>query len=62
MRPLRQKSSRFVSRGALCLRRAEGSDGFVHPDHIARAKTKIGPANLVYKIKRLLFLRRIAAA
>jgi hypothetical protein len=28
---------------------------------IARAKTKIGLANLVYNIKRLLFLRRIAA-
>jgi hypothetical protein len=29
---------------------------------IARATTKIGLANLVYNIKRLLFLRRIAAA
>jgi hypothetical protein len=29
---------------------------------IARAKTKIGLANLVYNIKRLLFLRRIAAS
>jgi hypothetical protein len=29
---------------------------------IARAKTKIGLANLVYNIKRLLFLLRIAAA
>jgi IS5 family transposase len=29
---------------------------------IARAKTKIGLAKLVYNIKRLLFLRRIAAS
>jgi hypothetical protein len=33
-----------------------------HKARIARAKTKIGLANLVYNIKRLLFLRRIAAA
>ena len=32
------------------------------PSGSARAKTKIGLANLVYNIERLLFLRRIAAA
>ena len=35
---------------------------FIRTIGIARAKTKIGLANLVYNIKRLLFLRRIAAA
>ena len=34
---------------------------FIRTIGIARAKTKIGLANLVYNIKRLLFLRRIAA-
>ncbi len=37
-------------------------DLFIRTIGIARAKTKIGLANLVYNIKRLLFLRRIAAA
>jgi transposase, IS5 family len=35
---------------------------FIRTIGIARAKTKIGLANLVSNIKRLLFLRRIAAA
>lgn len=35
---------------------------FIRTIGIARAKTKIGLANLVYNLKRLLFLRRIAAA
>jgi transposase, IS5 family len=35
---------------------------FIRTIGIARAKTKIGLANLVYNIKRLLFLRRITAA
>ena len=35
---------------------------FIRTIGIARAKTKIGLANLAYNIKRLLFLRRIAAA
>jgi len=35
---------------------------FVKTIGIARAKTKIGMANLVYNFKRLLFLRRTAAA
>ena len=35
---------------------------FIRTIGIARARTKIGLANLVYNIKRLLFLRRIAAA
>jgi IS5 family transposase len=35
---------------------------FIRTIGIARATTKIGLANLVYNIKRLLFLRRIAAA
>jgi transposase, IS5 family len=35
---------------------------FIRAIGIARAKTKIGLANLVYNIKRLLFLRRIAAS
>jgi hypothetical protein len=49
--------------GPACLRRAEGSEGlFIWTIGIARAKTKMGLANLVYNIKRLLFLRRIAAA
>src|SRR2546429_6007838 len=34
---------------------------FIRTIGIARAKTKIGLANLVYNFKRLLFLRRIAA-
>ena len=34
---------------------------FIRTIGIARAKTKIGLANLVSNIKRLLFLRRIAA-
>jgi hypothetical protein len=33
---------------------------FIRTIGIARAKTKIGLANLVYNIKRLLFLRRIS--
>ncbi len=37
-------------------------DLFVRTIGIARATTKIGLANLVYNIKRLLFLRRTAAA
>jgi len=35
---------------------------FIRTIGIARATMKIGPANLVYNLKRLLFLRRIAAA
>jgi IS5 family transposase len=37
-------------------------DLFVRTIGIARATTKIGMANLVYNIKRLLFLQRTAAA
>jgi hypothetical protein len=59
------------ARGALeeALKLAKGTDSNYLPGWcgpatvgIARAKTKIGLANLVYNIKRLLFLRRIAAA
>ncbi len=35
---------------------------FIRTIGIARAKSKIGLVNLVYNIKCLLFLRRIAAA
>jgi IS5 family transposase len=35
---------------------------FIRTIGIARAKMKIGQANFVYIIKRLLFLRRIAVA
>ena len=35
---------------------------FIRTIGIARATIKIGMANLVYNIKRLLFLRRIAVA
>ena len=37
-------------------------DLFIRTIGIARAKTKIGMANLVYNMKRLLFLQRTAAA
>jgi len=37
-------------------------DLFIRTIGIARAMVKIGLANLVYNIKRLLFLRRIAQA
>jgi IS5 family transposase len=37
-------------------------DLFIRTIGIARATTKIGLANLVYNIKRLLFLRRSARA
>ncbi|MGH6818908.1 MAG: IS5 family transposase [Methylovirgula sp.] len=37
-------------------------DLFIRTIGIARATTKIGMANLVYNIKRLLFLRRVARA
>ena len=37
-------------------------DLFIRTIGIERATTKIGMANLVYNIKRLLFLRRVAAA
>jgi IS5 family transposase len=37
-------------------------DLFIRTIGIARATAKLGLANLVYNIKRLLFLRRIAAA
>lgn len=37
-------------------------DRFVRTIGIARATTKIGMANLVYNIKRLIFLQRTAAA
>ena len=37
-------------------------DLFIRTVGIARAKTKIGMANLVYNMKRLPFLRRIAEA
>ena len=35
-------------------------DLFIRTIGIARAGTKIGMANLVYNMKRLLFLRRMA--
>lgn len=35
---------------------------FIRTIGIARATVKIGLANIVYNIKRLIFLRRIAAA
>jgi IS5 family transposase len=35
---------------------------FIRTIGIARATTKIGMANLVYNIKRLIFLRKIAVA
>jgi transposase, IS5 family len=35
---------------------------FIRTVGIARATTKVGLADLVYNIKRLLFLRRLAAA
>jgi transposase, IS5 family len=37
-------------------------DLFIRTIGIARAKMKIGLANFVYNIKRLLFLRSIAVA
>ena len=37
-------------------------DFFIRTIGIARATVKIGLANLVYNLKRLIFLRRIAAA
>ena len=37
-------------------------DLFIRTIGIARATVKIGLANLVYNLKRLIFLRRIAAA
>jgi hypothetical protein len=37
-------------------------DLFIRTIGIARAKTKIGLANFVYNLKRLMLLRRIAAA
>jgi len=37
-------------------------DLFVRTIGIARATVKIGRANLVYNFKRLLFLRKTAAA
>ena len=46
-----------------CVRRAKGSDGlFIRTIGIARATTKIGMANLVYNIKRFIFLRKIVVA
>jgi hypothetical protein len=35
---------------------------FIRTIGIARATTKIGMANIVYNIKRLIFLQRTAAA
>jgi len=35
---------------------------FIRTVGIARAKVKIGMANLVYNFRRLVFLQRIAAA
>ena len=35
---------------------------FIRTIGIARARTKIGMANLVYNIKRFIFLRKIAVA
>ena len=35
---------------------------FIRTIGIARATTKIGMANLVYNIKRFIFLRKIAVA
>ena len=35
---------------------------FIRTIGIARAKVKIGMANLVYNLKRLIFLQRTAAA
>jgi transposase, IS5 family len=40
-----------------CLRRAEGQN-----EPIARARIKIGLANLIYNIKRCIWLERTAAA
>jgi IS5 family transposase len=37
-------------------------DLFIRTIGIARATMKIGLANLVYNIKRLLFLQRVAVA
>jgi hypothetical protein len=37
-------------------------DLFIRTIGIARATVKIGLDNLVYNLKRLIFLRRIAAA
>ncbi len=37
-------------------------DLFIRTIGIARATTKIGMANFVYNIKRLIFLQRTAAA
>ena len=43
--------------------RAERSDKIVRPhNRIARAKVKIGMANLIYNLERLIFLQRTAAA
>ena len=42
--------------GPMCRFRREAAIG------IARATTKIGMANLVYNIKRLIFLRNLAIA
>jgi transposase, IS5 family len=40
----------------------ERMDLFIRTVGIARATTKIGLANLVYNIKRLIFLRRTVVA
>jgi IS5 family transposase len=41
---------------------AEQKDRIIRTIGIARATTKIGMANLVYNIKRLIFLRNLAIA
>ena len=46
-----------------CIRRAKDRMGlFIRTIEIARATTKIGMANLVYNIKRFIFLRKVAVA
>jgi len=60
-RQQRQIKNLFARRA--CLRRAEGSDGFVHPNHRDReSEDEDRTGEPRHNIKRLLFLRRIAAA
>ena len=54
--------SKVRSARRACLRRAEGQDGPLHPHHRNGAReVKIGMANLVYNMRRLVFLDRLAA-
>jgi len=51
------------ARAANSLTLANHGCAAVHPHHgIARARAKIGLANLVYNMKRLIFLRKVAMA